>query len=150
MNYYQLIIWVDSNANDPNSSFRKKLIEESSQVQCVKTFTEIDSFLEFVQTNKSEKIFLILSGSFGEKVVPLIYDNENIYQIYLFCGSILSHSNWAMDFIDKMLMFDHEDDLLERIFKEVELYLRKQAQLYIEKANFYQNRSLSFKQESCG
>jgi hypothetical protein len=143
-------MWVDLNANDPSSSFRKKLIEESSQVQCVKTFTEIDSFLEFVQTNKSEKIFLILSGSFGEKVVPLIYDNENIYQIYLFCGSILSHSNWAMDFIDKMLMFDHEDDLLERIFKEVELYLRKQAQLYIEKANFYQNRSLSFKQESCG
>jgi hypothetical protein len=150
MNCSPLIIWVDLNANDPSSSFRKKLIEESSQVQCVKTFTEIDSFLEFVQTNKSEKIFLILSGSFGEKVVPLIYDNENIYQIYLFCGSILSHSNWAMDFIDKMLMFDHEDDLLERIFKEVELYLRKQAQLYIEKANFYQNRSLSFKQESCG
>jgi hypothetical protein len=112
-----LIIWVDSNGNDPNSSFRKKLIEESSQSQCVKIFTEIDSFLEFIQTNKSEKIFLILSGSFAEKVVPLIYDNENIYQIDLFCGSILSHSNWAIDFIDKMLMFDHEDDLKEFLKK---------------------------------
>jgi hypothetical protein len=148
MNCSQLIVWVDANANDPISSFRSKLTE--NEHQCVKIFTEINSCLEFLQTNQDKPIFFILSGSFGSKIVPSVYEFNHIHQIYLFCGSIASHRDWALDYSDKMLMFDHEDDLLRRLFKEIEEYLRQQAQLYIEQAKSCKDRAESLKQGSCG
>ncbi len=127
----------------PTSSFLTKLTQDKRQ--CIKIFIEFNSCLSFIQT-----VFLIVSGSFGSQVVPLIYVCEHIHQIFLFCGSIAAHTNWAIDYTDKMLMFDHEDDLLRRLFKESEEYLRQQAQLYIEQAKVCKDRAEVFKQESCG
>jgi hypothetical protein len=143
-----MIVWLDSNANDSISSFRSKLTEDAHQ--CVKIFTEMEPCIEYLQTNLDEMIFFVLSGSFGSKVVPLIYDFKHIHQIYLFCGSIASHANWAMDYTDKMLMFDHQDDLLRRLFKEIELYLRQQAELCIQQAKICKDRAQSLKQPPCG
>ncbi|CAF1273507.1 unnamed protein product [Adineta steineri] len=148
MNCSQLIVWLDENAHDPVSSFRTKLSQD--QQQCVKIFTEINQCITFLENHVNETIFFILSGSIGSKVVPLIYDFDYIYQIYLFCGSISSHTSWAIDFTDKMLMFEHENDLLQRLFKEIETYLRQQAEQYLKQANFYKERSQVYKQEACG
>ncbi|CAF0935474.1 unnamed protein product [Adineta steineri] len=148
MNCSQLIVWLDANAHDPVSSFRTKLSQD--QQQCIKVFTEINQCITFLENHVNETIFFILSGSFGSKVVPLIYDFDYIHQIYLFCGSISSHTSWAIDFTDKMLMFEHENDLLQRLFKEIETYLRQQAEQYLKQANFYKERSQVFKQEACG
>jgi hypothetical protein len=148
MSCTQLIVWLDANANDSVSSFRSKLTEDSRQ--CVKIFIEIDSCIEFLQKNFDETIFFVLSGSLGLKVVPLIFDLKHIHQIYLFCGSIASHANWAMDYTDKMLMFDHEDDLLRRLFKDIELFLREQAEQYMKQANICKDHAQLFKQEPCG
>ncbi len=148
MNCTHVIVWLDSNANDSVSSFRSKLTEDPRQ--CVKIFAEMNPCIEFLQTNLNETIFFVLSGSFGSKVVPLIYDYNHIHQIYLFCGSIASHANWAMDYTDKMLMFDHQDDLLRRLFTEIELYLRQQAERHIEEAKICKDRAQSLKQGPCG
>ena len=143
-----LIVWLDINANDSVSSFRTKLTQDEHQY--VKIFTELNSCLTFIQTNVTQTIFLIVSGSFGSKVVPLIYDCEHIYQIYLFCGSIAAHTSWAMDYTDKMFMFDHEDDLLRRLFKEIEEYLRQLSERYLKEANLCKDRAQVFKQNQCG
>jgi hypothetical protein len=143
-----LIVWLDSNANDSVSSFRTKLTQDEHQ--CVKIFTELDSCLTFIQTNVNQTIFLIVSGSFGSQFVPLIYDCEHIHQIYLFCSSMAAHTSWAVDYADKMFMFDHEDDLLGRLFKEIEEYLRQLAEQYLKEANRCKDRAQVFKQDQCG
>lgn len=148
MSCSQLIVWLDENANDSISSFRSKLTQYEHQ--SVKIFTEINPCITFIQTNINQTIFFILSGSFGSKVVPIIYDYEHIHQIYLFCGSIKSHIGWAMDYTEKMLMFDHQDDLLQRLFKEIEEYLRQQAEKCLKQANLCKDRAQTFKQDKCG
>ncbi len=144
----QLIVWLDANANDSISSFRTKLTE--NQPECVKIFTEIDPCVTFLQKHIHGRTFFIVSGSFGSTVVPLIYDCEHIYQIYLFCASIANHTSWAMDYTDKILMFEHENDLLRKLFKEIEEYLRQQAEQYDKQANIFKKRAQLFNQESCG
>ncbi|UJR24701.1 hypothetical protein I4U23_006075 [Adineta vaga] len=143
-----LIIWLDLNANDNVSSFRDKLVHNQSEY--VKIFTDSQTCIEFIQSQVNKVIFFILSGSFGSQVVPIIYDLEQIYQIYLFCGSISAHVSWAVDYTDKMFMFEHEDDLLERVCKEIERYLRQKAKQYIAQADLFKGRAQVFKQESCG
>ncbi|CAF0788418.1 unnamed protein product [Adineta steineri] len=143
-----IIIWLDANANDGISSFRTKLTEDSSQH--VKIFVDANQCVTFIQTNANQKIFFILSGSFGSKVVPLIYDCEHIYQIYIYCSSIAKHTSWAIDYTDKILMFEHENDLFERLFKEIEAYLHQQAEQYLKQADLCKDRAQLFKQEPCG
>jgi hypothetical protein len=139
---------LDRNANDSVSSFRTKLTQDEHQ--CVKIFTELNACLTFIQTNVNQTIFLIVSGSFGSQFVPLIYNCEHVHQIYLFCGSMADHISWAIDYTDKMLMFDHEDDLLGRLFKEIEEYLRQLAEQYLKEANLCKDRAQVFKQDQCG
>ncbi|CAF1312585.1 unnamed protein product [Adineta steineri] len=150
-----MVIWLDANANDGISSFRAKLTEDSSQQ--VKIFVDADQCVTFIQTNANQKIFFILSGSFGSKVVPLIYDYEHIYQIYIYCASIAKHTSWAIDYTDKILMFEHENDLFERLFNEVVAYLHQQAEQYLKQAdqhlkqaNLCKDRAQLFKQKPCG
>lgn len=76
----------------------------------------MEECVKHLKTNLDKTIFLLLSHSFASKLVPLIYDFKNIYQIYLLCTSVSSHRDWAMNFTDKTLTFDHENDLFKRLF----------------------------------
>jgi hypothetical protein len=48
------------------------------------------------------------------------------------------------------MIFDHGDDLLERLWKDLESNLRKQATLYSKRADEYKQRALQYKQPACG
>ena len=54
-----------------------------------------------------------------------------------------------MDFCDKLMMFDHEDDLLQRLWSRIEEYFREQAKQCIKQADEYKERARQFKQP-CG
>ncbi|CAF4578395.1 unnamed protein product, partial [Rotaria sp. Silwood2] len=85
-----------------------------------------------------------------EYVVPQVCQYANIKQIFIFCASIASHTDWAMEYIDQVLMFDHEDDLLERLWNEMERYFREQAQECIQYAEDFKERAKQYKKPSCG
>ena len=142
MNNYT-IIWLDNNASDAQNSFRTKLGD-------AQTFTDVDSCVHYIQSRPCESIYLIVSGSFAKQTVPEIYDASNLVQIFLYCGSVSTYSEWAMDYCDKLMIFDHGDDLLERLWNELESNLRQQAALYAQKADECKQQALKFKQPSCG
>jgi hypothetical protein len=137
------ILWLDINATDPISSFRAKLGD-------VQPFTEVNDCIHYIQSHPNEPIYLIVSGSFAERTVPQIYESSNLIQIFLFCGSISKYNTWGLDYCDKMLMFDHGDDLLTRLWRELEIKLREQANLCFQQAEEFKQRALQYKQASCG
>jgi hypothetical protein len=137
------IIWLDINSSDPMSSFRLKLGD-------AQTFTDANNCIEYIQSHPNELIYFIVSGLFAERIIPQIYEYSNLIQIFLFCGSVASYSEWGIDYCEKMLMFDHGDDLLERLWKDLELKLREQANLYLEQADEFKQRALNYKQPACG
>jgi hypothetical protein len=140
-----ITVWLDSNSIDSKNSFLIKL-RDSEHVQ---TFTEVDSCIAYINSHLEQPIFFIVSGFFASQIVSQIYELSNILMIFVFCASIKAHTDWAMDYCDKLLMFDHEDDLLQRLWSQFEEYFREQAKQCIRQADECKERVRELHQ-SCG
>jgi hypothetical protein len=140
------ILWLDANSDSVTSSFRDKL----SQYRWVQTFNKSSDCIDYIKAHLMETFFLITSGSLAEDLVEQVSEYGNIKQIFVFCASIASHTHWAMNYTDKLLMFDHEDDLLARLWIEIEQHFREQAQECIQQADELKKRAKQFKKLSCG
>ncbi|CAF4281043.1 unnamed protein product [Rotaria sp. Silwood2] len=136
------ILWLDQNSSDSMSSFRAKLGD-------AQTFTNVNDCIQYIQSHPNDPIYLIVSGSLAKEVVPVIYESSNLVQIFLFCGSISTYSEWGIDYCDKMMIFDHGDDLLERLWNDLQNKLREHATLCLKRAEEYKQRALQYK-KSCG
>ncbi|CAF1355961.1 unnamed protein product [Adineta steineri] len=137
------IVWLDTNASDPESSFRTKL--GKAQI-----FTDVNDCIKFIKSHSNKSTYLIVSGSLAKLVVPEVYDCSNLLGIFLFCGSVATYAEWAMDYCDKLMIFDHGDDLLVRLWRDLESNLREQATLHLRYAEEYKQRALQYKQRPCG
>lgn len=140
-----IVVWLDSNSDNINNTFLKKVRD----FEHVETFTEIDSCVHYMKSNVEQPIFLITSGTFALQIVSQIYDLSNILMIFVFCASMKTYTNWALDFVDKLLMFDQEDDLLPRLWYHFEEYSREQAKIYNKKADECKERAKKLNQP-CG
>lgn len=137
------IIWLDSVSNN---SFLLKLGTDEN----VETFTEVSPCINSIKNHSQDQpIVLIVSGSLAVKAVPEIYDLSNVLMVFVFCASMETYTDWAMDYCDKLLMFDHEDDLLEKFWRQLEEYSREQANECEKHADLCKERAKQFKQ-SCG
>ena len=141
-----VILWLDNNIGSPVSSFRDKLSQHES-VQC---FSKPDDCVDYIKAHLTQTMFLVVSGSFAEYIVPLVSEYDSVKQIFVFCASIVSHAHWAIDYADRLLMFDHEDDLLERLWREIEGHFRNIAQQCLQQAEEFKARADQYKQPSCG
>ena len=138
-------LWLDVEA-DLRTSFRDKLLQYSF----VKFFTSAEECTQYIEHNPMQNHFLIVSGTLAKNMVAELVNYDNITQIYVFCGSITLHLSWALDYVDKLLMFDHEDDLLQRLWQDMEQDFRARAQRCIEQAEESKKRAQRYKQTSCG
>ena len=140
------IVWLDASVDLPVSSFRGKL----SEYKWVQFFSKSNDCIDYIKTHLVQTIFLIVSGSFAENVVSQVNEYNNVKQIFVFCASIASHTHWAINYTDRLFMFDHEDDLLERLWREVEEHFRNLAQQCLQQAEEAKTRANQYKQPSCG
>jgi hypothetical protein len=140
-----VVIWLDANA-DSATSFRDQLLSYRS----VQIFTKPEECVDYIKSHTMQHIFLIASGSLAEHVVPQINEYTNIKQIFVFCASMAAHTHWAMDYADILFMFDHQDDLLKRLWNEMEQHFREQAQEYIQQAEESKERAKRHKKPTCG
>ena len=138
------IIWLDPTALDEHNSFRPKLGVDAQ------IFTEIYACRTYIQSHPHECIYLIVSGSFAQRIVPEVYQLSNLIGIFVYCGSVITYAEWALDYCEKLLIFDHGDDLLERLWNDIGSNLREQAALYTKCADECKGRALKYKQPSCG
>jgi hypothetical protein len=143
MNFNFNVVWLDSQASDPQSTFLRKL---DNQAQA---FTDVDICVQYIQSHPHQPIFFIVSGSLAKKAVPQVYGLPQVKKILLFCGSVSAYCHWALGYVDKILIFDHGDDLLERLWNELDSHLRKQAKLCTEKALAFKERARQY-QQKCG
>lgn len=137
------VVWLDSTASDNQNSFGSKLGD-------AQLFTNVDECANYILSHPNEPIYLIVSGSFAQAIVPKVYDGSNLIHVFVYCGSVITYAEWALDYCEKLLIFDHGDDLLERLWNEIASKLREQAALYTKHADECKRRALQYKQPSCG
>ncbi|CAF0822986.1 unnamed protein product [Adineta ricciae] len=89
-----IIIWLtaslDDNSNEINylqSTFRSSRI-----------FTNIDEFFAFILQIKEEKVFLILSESFAEKILSFIHETSQLVAIYVLSTNKSHNERWIIQY----------------------------------------------------
>lgn len=94
-----LIVWLDAHLDetidDENENLETKL---KTLVNTVETFSNVEKCADFLLKVVNEEIFLIVSGSLGEKFVPLIHDLERLKSIYVFCAKKSKHEVWSRNY----------------------------------------------------
>ena len=89
------LIWLDSNFNEANAHFKKSLETLHQTATSITPFTDVDECVDFIDDVEDGKVFLIVSGSLGQHVVPCIEKMSQLESIYVFCNSKVINEEWA-------------------------------------------------------
>ncbi|UJR28743.1 hypothetical protein I4U23_009970 [Adineta vaga] len=91
-----LLVWLDINIDEENNPDCCNTIRQLREtINCLKIFTDVDQCIDFITNIEDEKVFLILSGSLGQTIVPVINNISQIDSIYVFCRNERKHKQWA-------------------------------------------------------
>ena len=130
--------------DDPSMLFIRSdlLASLRNEVYCLNYFSTSDAGLKYIHAHPDKKIFFISSGTIGRIMVPEIVALPQIKAIYIFCGNIAFHLEWALDYqYQAFLMFDHEDDLLARLTLDLGQYVESKGDRYEAHKDFFQARN---------
>ncbi|CAF5083647.1 unnamed protein product, partial [Rotaria sp. Silwood1] len=117
------IIWLDSHLDVSLDCFdtERRLRQ---MIDHILTFHSKELFLEYLNSEiQQEQIFLIVSGSDGELIVPQIYSLSKISSIYIFCNDTIKHEQWTKAFTKIRGVFNTKDMLFKRITSDITLCL---------------------------
>ena len=92
-----LLIWVDNNIDDSNEDCHNTITQLQRIVNTIRTFTNADECVEFLESIENEKACMIISGALGQRIVSQIHSMSQVDSIFIFCGNKKIHQQWAKD-----------------------------------------------------
>ena len=90
-----LLIWLDAYFDESKEDYKKSLQNLRHIVTSVTIFRDADECVDFLSTIEKEKVFMIISGSLGQQIIPLIQDWPQLESVYVFGGNQSVHEQWA-------------------------------------------------------
>ncbi|CAF1416859.1 unnamed protein product [Adineta steineri] len=93
-----ILIWLDASLENITEATQKSLNQIRRLTHIVKTFSDVDKCVKFIESIEDEKIFLIVSGSFGPQITPIIENYNQVYSIFLYCGNKANHEQWVKQY----------------------------------------------------
>lgn len=130
---------------DRSITLNERIIVQIDKVPYMfQAFEDIEKCFDAIKDNLRKRIFLITSGSKGKFIVPTLLSHFSDkfvpnYWIYVFCGKMNMittkeagepTNEWAMDYTDNVLLFDHQDNLLTRLLLDMSTHLSRQGEHY--------------------
>ena len=95
-----LLVWLDANidlANDTDS--RNTITQLQKVVHTIHRFTDHNQCIAFINGITEEKVFMIISGTLGEILIPDIHDTCQLESFYIFCRNESKHKQWAKEWV---------------------------------------------------
>jgi hypothetical protein len=93
-----ILIWLDKNIIETSDEYQNSIQLFQSFVNTIKLFSNPDEFRQFIRKIIDEKLFIIISGSFGENLFPELEILPQIFSIYIYCNQKKHHEKWAKNF----------------------------------------------------
>ncbi|CAF1546364.1 unnamed protein product [Adineta ricciae] len=94
-----IVVWLDNHIHSSNQDCRNVITQLQLVVSDVHTFTDNDQCIEFIVDNIDTEVYLLISGSLGQNIVPCIHDISNINSIFIFCNNQNRHERWAKNWL---------------------------------------------------
>jgi hypothetical protein len=129
-----IVVFIDAQAETSNDN--QLLISDLQSIinGTVYDFNSLDSSLKFIRENESVKIFLIISGSFGETHGHHFFELPQITCIYVFCHDRLKHENWAHAVQKIRGVFEDKTKLLTTVCREVKSFASRWS--FLDESSF--------------
>jgi len=82
-----LLIWVDASIDESKQDYQHTLAQLRSVANDINIFTKRDEAIDFLTGDHRKNAFLIVEGTLGRNLLPLIHDIPQLDAIYLLCGN---------------------------------------------------------------
>ncbi|CAF5156216.1 unnamed protein product, partial [Rotaria magnacalcarata] len=89
-----LLVWLNANLDKHSDYFQRALTQLRTIVNTLELFSDPDQCVGHLQTIEEEKVFSIISGAFGENIVPHIHDMPQLDTIFGFYNNIDENPDW--------------------------------------------------------
>ncbi|CAF5007749.1 unnamed protein product [Rotaria socialis] len=91
------LIWLDANSNAKDTRDTEQ--ELRSIINHLKKFQDVKQCQKFIEErSKNDRITIIVSGQFGQEIVPAIHKLRQVISIYVYCFDIVLNKQWADKF----------------------------------------------------
>lgn len=91
------LIWLDGNIDYTKSDCQNTMKNLSRTSNQMKTFSDMELCIQFLNTIVDKRICLIISGAFGSTFVPRVHNMLQVDSIFIFCANKLYHEVWAKE-----------------------------------------------------
>ncbi|CAF1499198.1 unnamed protein product [Rotaria magnacalcarata] len=112
------LVWLDQHIDDDeNNRILEKRLRQ--YITYLVTFDNQKLCEQWLQNRSTdEKIFFIVTGESGKKILPIIHDLRSIIAIYIFCWRPELHINWAKAYSKIRNIISKSEELLEQILRD--------------------------------
>ncbi|CAF0733485.1 unnamed protein product [Rotaria sordida] len=90
-----LLVWLDANIDESKEDFQNTLKQLRRIVASITTFTDSQQCFDYLRGITKEKVFMIVSGSLGQKIAPEMEAIPQLETVYVFCSNQSYHKQWA-------------------------------------------------------
>ncbi|CAF4639811.1 unnamed protein product [Rotaria socialis] len=112
-----ILIWLDSNIDETKEYFKNALKRLRHVVPSATIFTDSQECLNFISEIKQKKIFMIISGSLGQYIVPAINAWPQLDSIYVFCREPAFHKQWSKMILKQQQLSTKTPPTCFRVFR---------------------------------
>ena len=113
-----ILIWLDLHINESDEYYQSSISQLRSIIFSVNTFTDTDRCIDFLTDISEEKVFMILSSSFAQQLVPILRDLSEIDSIYVFCDSQFEHEIWPEQWVKLKGVFSDIDQICSTLKRD--------------------------------
>ncbi|CAF1292715.1 unnamed protein product [Didymodactylos carnosus] len=137
------LIWLDKTLDkDINDS--RQISKLRQAVDDLKTYVDLNECENYIRSHEHENIVIVVSGTYGQHIVPNIHDLTQIKRIYVFCLNEASHIEWTKNY---MKVNNNIFTQTEKLLESLKPYIRQYQQtLLIQKSIVdVENKTADFK-----
>ena len=74
---------------------------------------------DYIAAIQDEKVFLIVSGSISESIIPYLHQMPQVQFVYIYCFDIEKHKQWAINYEIVRGIYTNMNDICEQLSKDV-------------------------------
>ncbi|CAF1249724.1 unnamed protein product [Adineta steineri] len=114
------LIWLDGNMNDSDDYLltQSMLIELNPAVQF---YSQFDRCLTLIKSIRDEQIFLIVSGTFAQRILLHSHHYRSLVAVFIVCSNHQRYKPLMKEYNKIIGIFTKQHDLLESIKEKVNL-----------------------------
>ena len=116
------LVWLDGSIDENNSDYLNSITKLRQVVNTVNTFTAVDECIDFIDSIKEERVFMIIAGFLAQKTILTVHERPSITAIYIICGNKVRHEKWTKKWPKVAGVYTDITSICEALQKTVEDY----------------------------